>query len=445
MRMDDAPLGKRGDRNRAGAFEERDVMPVDSRAPDPRSGDPRMNDPRPVMGDGRQQAMEARAAMDARSRDEERRRRDASTINNLQQQIDELRGLMREYAARAVRGDELVKNAEAMTAEVRANLEDHRRATAQHTQARQLDENRIRQTLSQFHAGIQEAHDAIRTLQAQSRELIEQTRARRDTSDVTNRRFDELQAQITRLFAQQDRIIEVMKGVREDIDEVRNSVDEVERDVRQVGDAVRIVDSEAKRRVVEIEQRIEVIPPRIEEVARRVTAIEGSMKGLGDEFARIHNHLKALAEIDIRQEEEYTHQNEQALERHDLVLERIEEVRQQGDAVNRDLRHITEERDIFLAGRTDTLDESLRELVHRISMVNTRVDEVGQRLLDSRKEVAAAFETQVRTRYQHAHVAMEEAVELARRIAVPDDPTQEEAAPRPLRFGERGYATGGGR
>ncbi len=436
-------LGKRGNRNRAGASDGRDVMPVDSRAPEPRGGDSRTNEPRVVV-DPRQQGMEARAAMDARTRDEERRRRDASTINNLQQQIDELRGLMREYAARSVRGDEMVKGVEAMAADIRANLEDHRRATAQHTQARQLDENRVRQTMAQFHGGIQEAHDAIRTLQAQSRDLTEQTRARRDTSDVTSRRFDELQAQITRLFAQQDRIIEVMKGLREDIDEVRNSVGEVERDVRQVADAVRIVDSEAKRRVVEMEQRIEVIPPRIEEATRRVAAIEGSLKGLGDEFARIHNHLKALAELDVRQEEEYTHQNEQALERHDLVLERIEEVRQQGDALHRDLRHITEERDIFLAGRTDTLDESIRDLAHRIALANTRVDEVGQRIGDSRKEVAAALEVQVRTRYRQAHDAMEESLELARRIASPEA-DDDEAAPRPLRFGERGYASSGGR
>lgn len=409
---------------------------MDVRVPDPRGGDPRVVD---------RQTMDARQAMDARTRDEERRRRDASAINNLQQQIDELRGLMREYAARSGRGDEIVKNVEVMASDLRADLEDHRRATTQHTQARQLDENRIRQTLAQMHGGITEAHGAIRTLQAQAAELIEQSRARRDTSDVTNRRFDELQGQITRAFAQQERFIEVAKGVRESIEEVRVETAQFHRDVQRVDDATRIVDSEAKRRVIEIEQRIEVIPPRIEEVAKRAAAIENGLKGLGDEFARIHRSLQSLAAIDVRQEEEYTTQNEQSLERHDLVLERIEEVRQQGDAVARDLRHAAEERDTFLANRQDDSDEAIRDVAHRITLVNTRVDEVGQRITEARKELARAAEVQVRSRHRQAQEELEEVIELNRRVSMSDSAAQEETGPRPIRFGDRGYASSGGR
>ena len=416
------------------------------RAPDPRGGDPRNGDPR--NGDPRivdRQTMDARQAMDARTRDEERRRRDAGTINNLQQQIDELRGLMREYAARSGRGDEIVKNVEVIAADLRADLEDHRRATAQHAQVRQLDENRIRQTLAQMHGGITEAHGAIRTLQAQTTELIEQSRARRDTSDVTNRRFDELQGQITRAFAQQERFIEVVKGVRESIEEVRVETAQFHRDVQRVDDATRIVDSEAKRRVIEIEQRIEVIPPRIEEAVKRIAAIEHGLKGIGEEFARIHRNLQALAVIDVRQEEEYTTQNEQALERHDLVLERLEEVRQQGDAVARDLRHASEERDAFLANRQDDSDEAIRDVSHRITLVNTRVDEVGQRIAEARKELARATEVQVRSRYRQVQEELGEVIALNRRVAMPDSAAGEETGPRPIRFGDRGYASGGAR
>ena len=411
------------------------INDVDMRASDPRGGDPRIVD---------RQTMDARNAMDARTRDEERRRRDAGTINNLQQQIDELRGLMREYVARSGRSDEIVKSVEAMAGDVRADLEDHRRATMQHAQARQLDENRMRQNLAQLHGGITEAHAEVRTLQAQVTELIEQSRARRDTTDLTNRRFDELQAQITRAFAQQERFVEVVKAVRESVEEVRVGIAQFPRDIQRVDDAIHIVDSEAKRRVVEIEQRIEVLPPRIEEVAKRVITIENGLKGLGDEFARIHHALQALAATDVRVEEEYNMHNEQSLERHDLVLERIEEVRQQGDAVARDLRHAAEERDVFLANRQDAFDEGVRDIAHRISLVNTRVDEVGQRIAEVRKELARAAEVQVRSRYRQAQEELEEVIELNRRVAMSDGPPDEKA-PRPLRFGERGYASGGER
>src|SRR5215472_5037209 len=87
---------------------------VDMRQPDQRQMDPR--------------AMQARQDMDARARDEERRRREAVTINNLQQQIDELRALLRDHASRVGRGDEIVKNVEASIADIRADLDDHRRS-----------------------------------------------------------------------------------------------------------------------------------------------------------------------------------------------------------------------------------------------------------------------------------------------------------------------------
>ena len=384
--------------------------------------------------------MDTRQAMDARTRDEERRRRDAVTINNLQQQIDELRALVRDQVARVGRSDEIVKNVEVMAADVRSDLDDHRRSQVQYAQARQLDENRIRAALADMHGGISEAHGAIRTLQAQTAELIEQTRARRDTTDVTNRRFDELQSQITRTFAQQDRLVEVMKGLRESIEEVRVEASQARRDYQRVEDAIRIVDSEAKRRIVEVDQRIEVIPPRVEESLKRIAVVENAFKSLGDEFARIHNSLNHLAGIDVRQEEVVVTFNEQALERHDLVLERLEEVRQQGDAIDRDLRHAAEERDAYIASRVDLSDESIRDVAHRISLVNTRVDEVGQRIADVRKELARASEQQVRSRFKQVQQELEEVVELNRRV-VASDGAPEEPPPTPrshLRTLDRG-------
>ncbi|MCA1670421.1 MAG: hypothetical protein LC793_24180 [Thermomicrobia bacterium] len=133
---------------------------------------------------------------------------------------------------------------------------------------------------------------------------------------------------------------------------------------------------------------------------------------------------------DARQEEVVATVNEQALERHDLVLERLEEVRQQGDAVDRDLRHAAEERDAYIASRVDLSDEALRGIAHRVSLVNTRVDEVGQRIADVRKELAHASEQQVRARFKQVQQELEEVVELNRR-AMTTESTPDEPPPSP--------------
>ncbi len=88
--------------------------------------------------------------------------------------------------------------------------------------------------------------------------------------------------------------------------------------------------------------------------------------------------------------------------------------------------------------------KAVRDVAHRISLVNTRVDEVGQRIAEARKELARAAEIQVRSRYRQAQEELEEVIELNRRVAMSENPPDEKA-PRPLRFGERGYASGGER
>ncbi|MDQ6834484.1 MAG: hypothetical protein M3008_13890, partial [Chloroflexota bacterium] len=110
------------------------------------------------------------------------------------------------------------------------------------------------------------------------------------------------------------------------------------------------------------------------------------------------------------------------------------------------LRHAAEERDTYLASRIDLSDDALRDVAHRISLVNTRVDEIGQRIADVRKELTRASEQQVRSRFKQVQQELEEVIELNRRIVhndgMMDDPTPQRPPLRSL--DQRDYATGQG-
>ncbi|MBA2454871.1 MAG: hypothetical protein H0V47_17025, partial [Chloroflexia bacterium] len=91
------------------------------------------------------------------SRDEDRRKRDEIRTVAIQTQLDELRSLVRELVSRQARGEEQFKNYEAGLAQLRGSVEQHRHEMAQAAQARQLDDSRIRQQVSDIDARIDES------------------------------------------------------------------------------------------------------------------------------------------------------------------------------------------------------------------------------------------------------------------------------------------------
>ena len=120
--------------------------------------------------------MSGRSDLRESARDEDRRRRDEARLVALQQQIDELRGLVRELTARQTRGDELFKSYEMALGQVRTGVEQQRHETAQTLQARQLEDQRLRQQLTDMEARIEESGRPIRSIQAHISEIGETLR-----------------------------------------------------------------------------------------------------------------------------------------------------------------------------------------------------------------------------------------------------------------------------
>ena len=116
------------------------------------------------------------------ARDDERRRRDEAKIQTLQAQIDELRNMMREAASRQVRLEDQLKASEASVAQYRIVLEQHRHEVSQSAQARQLEEARVRQQMTDLSTRIDDSTRPIRSIQAHVGELLETPGVKETTS-----------------------------------------------------------------------------------------------------------------------------------------------------------------------------------------------------------------------------------------------------------------------
>lgn len=370
--------------------------------------------------------MSARNDLREIARDDERRKRDEAKIQTLQAQIDELRNLSREAASRQQRLEDQLKASEANVAQYRLILEQHRHDVSQSAQARQLEEARVRQQMSDLSTRIDDSTRPIRTIQAHVAELLETTRRQRDDVSHDSKRYDDLRGLIDHLGAHSERQIAVSQTLRDSIENMRVEIERQQRDLLRIDDATKIVDQDGRRRLTEVLQQIENLNVRMTEELGNVSSLAARVDEVEQGLSNVWPNFDAQRETQQRLESEIERFHQQAVERDDLAAERIEEIRQQAEAQLNNLDVATAQRFERLTSRTEQLDEVDRDLAYRLTMIEMQLEEltrVDQRL---RREMWYLNEQRARLRLEQAQQELEHVTD-ARRQAEQRDVQQAQA------------------
>ncbi len=335
-------------------------------------------------------------------RQEDERRRDEARLAALQNQVDELRQAMREVLSRQGREEELLKHYESATAQNRLAIEQLRQETQQSAQARALDETRTRQQVNDLDSRLEDVTRPIRSLQAHVMELLEAARMKDDDTSQYRQRDDELQTQIEHLSAHVDRTGVLIHQVRDSIDATREETDGLRRDIVRAEDSIKIVDQDARRRVAEVSQAGETIVARIDELRSDLGHLFDLIDDTRRSIVHIDPSLEELREADALIRQEVGRVQTQGVERHELLMERVEDMRVDVDARFADVRQALEQRHERLAERIDDLNEAHRELGFRIGQLSGQLDEL--RLIDAavRRDLWLLNEQRVRLRLDQA-------------------------------------------
>jgi chromosome segregation ATPase len=373
------------------------------------------------------------------ARDDERRKRDEAKLVTIQQQLDELRTILREFTARQGRNEEQFRSYEVALAGQRQAVEQQRHEATQAAQARQLEDARVRQQIVDLDARIEETGRPIRSLQAHVTELVDTIRRGRDDSQDELRRHEELKGIIEHIAAITERNSGVAASLRESIAALRTDLEQTQRDLIKAEDAVKIVEQELRRRMTESGQETRNINAKIEEMRPNFTQLDARIDEVRASIVHIDPALQELAEIDVRVQEETARLYSQTVERDDLLSERIDEIRRHLDTQVRDLRQIGEQRFDRINARVDGLSDIDRELAYRLNIIDMRLDELRDIDVKLRRELWHLHELQTRRRLDQSQADVEAVIE-ARRVA-----EQEMAAERPDRTDrtQRGERSGG--
>lgn len=375
--------------------------------------------------------MSARNGYTNHVRDDDQRRREDSQNYGTQQQLDELRQVIRELTTRSARLEDQLKASQSAAAQDRLALEQHQHEVSQAAQARQLEEARVREQLGELSNRIDDSTRPIRTLQAHVSELIEAVRRFRDEDTDVDKRIDELRSHTEHLSAHHERHVVNVQALRDHIESLRGEIERTQREQHQTNDSVKIVDHESKRKLQELHQEIltydtkfrdyssvwqtiQVQVDAVRETAEsqivRIDKVESDIEEVAGEIGRFDSVMR---------------------ERDDMNSRRIEEVRQRLDHDVQDVRDSYEQRIQRVDARFDDLEQLDREVSYRVNMLEMTLDELRQDDARVRRDLWYLHEQRVRTRMEQIQEELEQ-VREARRDAErrwamsADDPEGEE-------------------
>ena len=341
-------------------------------------------------------------------RQEDERKRELARLATLQNQIDELRTALRELASRQVRLEEGVKQMEGGTAENRILIEQSRQESQVSARARAVDENRTRQQIADMDQRLEDAVRPVRSLQAHVSELLEASRRKTDDTSAYHRRFEEIRAALEHQQAVGDRNTIAAHQLRETIESSRGELDLVRRDIMRNDDAIKIVDQEMRRRIAEVAQTDEGFNARLDDIRSDVAH---SLELIGDlqrAGASVEPNFEELRKVDVDLRTEATRINQQAMERHEAIVDRLDDLRQSTDAQFAEVRTSQDQRFERLGERIDEINEQYRELGVRIAAFVHQLDEL--RLVDEslRRDLWQLHEQRVRLRLEQAQQELDQ-------------------------------------
>ena len=340
-------------------------------------------------------------------REDERRKRDEARIVTLQQQLDEMRQLVRELLSRQGRNEEQFRNYEVGLAGVRAAVEQHRHEVSQTSQARSMEDARIRQQLTELDGRIEETGRPIRSIQAHVAEVVETLRRGRDDTQDEQRRYDELRTVIEHIAAIAERGSGINQVLRDSIDSLRTDLEQTQRDLLKAEDASKIVDQEGRRRFAEATQDTHNIVARLDDMRPLFGQLDAKIDDVRGAIVHIDPALEELAQVDGQVQEEIARFYSQTKERDDLLAERIDEIRRYLDTQSRDLRQIVEQRFDKLNARVDGMVDTDRELAYRLNLIEMRLDELRDVDVKQRREVWQLHEARTRWRLDQIQAELE--------------------------------------
>ncbi len=311
-------------------------------------------------------------------RDEDRRKREEAQLYAMQQQIDEMKRLLRESAARQQWLEDNLKQSEGRGLQNQIATEKLIQELQQSLQVRQMEEQRVRKAISELEGQIDEPIKPLKEMRAQITELGERIRSSQGQATVSLQQLETVQTHLRDLQAQiavqTDQHKQNVVAIRDNTAAVTENRQEI---VRLV-DSQRVEEQRLRRQDVEIQQYIEQVRGEVSQQVARITQLEETRKQFVEEIDALATSLTTTHTEYTRLEDAIVRANRDNSDRYLSQQERLEVVRTQLEADLGDLRQVSEQRVERILSRQQSLDDRIRQLEADLSLVPGQIEALRQ-------------------------------------------------------------------
>ncbi len=315
----------------------------------------------------------------AKYEEEKLRVQEQSQMIYLQNQIDELRRIIKEQNNKYGWAMDQVRRVEGLNAQLKGEIDRHAQEYQLVQEAYKRELSALRRDVANALVRAEESVKPVREMQAMIHQLGESRRADREHVAPLFGRIDELERrerEIAPHFRETDnRFRQVMTQLEPLRLADMNAIEEL----RRLDDQIQAEKQALRRQAVEAQQMVSDARNSLHEPVARIKHLEEQYKGLEAQIKVLPGGIEEVAKVLPGIKEAVCRIEIINTDRFMLTQERIEELRHQNEERLVDLRDTDEEHLRHLTAWLERIDSWCREEEGRVARVGNRLDLLAQR------------------------------------------------------------------
>jgi chromosome segregation ATPase len=305
-------------------------------------------------------------------REDDQLKRGEAQLYQQQQQIDELRRLLREQVARQATIEEYLKQSQSQIIHVREQVDRQGSEFQQAFQVRALEEHRIKQDVADLQVRVSEPIKPLRELRSQLTEIVEKGRRETEQVGLDKHALEKLATQIRDTHAQIGRLDNQIKDLREAIKITANAQEYYQRELERLVDIIHNTEQVVRRQADEFREEIKAIRIEVQLFTNRITRLEDLQRVDSARIEEIPPVLDVLRLEDERIFSNIVRTEKVMSDRFAMLQDRLEEIRQQTETQFFNINH-------QVTGQVESDSVRFTQLDDRIRVVDAQIQEAQLR------------------------------------------------------------------
>lgn len=315
----------------------------------------------------------------AKYEEEKLRVQEQSQMIYLQNQIDELRRLIKEQNNKYAWAMEQVRRVEGLNAQLQGVIERQQQEQQVVMEAYKRELSALRRDVANALLRAEEAVKPVREIQAAIHQFSESRRADREQVAPVFGRIDELEQRSREIIAHARDTEDRYRGLATQLEQLRLADMNALEELRHLSDEIQAEKQALRRQAVEAQQMVSDARNSLQEPVARITYLEEQHKQLAASVRVLPERIIELAEQMPGLKEDLRRVEIISTERFMLTQERLEELRHQNEERLTDLRDTDEEHLRHLTNWLERIDGWCREEEGRVARIGNRLDLLFQR------------------------------------------------------------------